>query len=186
MSARPRSGGLRGQAELPQLGPRFGANMPDATEAIGALDPASVAAAFDRGNTLGIIVAGHEEALGRRGSLARDAAAAGYRLDGQANPAVALKLDLDEELRREGAGREVVHAVQNARKGAGPGGRGRGRADPQATTGCSRRCASTGTTSRGKTGEPPRARGRRARRSAHVETARIEGSELAIALKRAT
>jgi isoleucyl-tRNA synthetase len=32
---------------------------------------------------------------------------------------VALELRLDEELRREGMAREVVHAVQNARKAAG-------------------------------------------------------------------
>ena len=43
----------------------------------------------------------------------------GYQLERQANYAVALKLDLDDELRREGVAREVVHAVQNARKGAG-------------------------------------------------------------------
>ena len=33
--------------------------------------------------------------------------------------AVALELQLDDELRREGLAREVVHAVQNARKEAG-------------------------------------------------------------------
>jgi isoleucyl-tRNA synthetase len=32
---------------------------------------------------------------------------------------VALQLELDEELRREGLAREIVHAVQNARKAAG-------------------------------------------------------------------
>jgi isoleucyl-tRNA synthetase len=32
---------------------------------------------------------------------------------------VALELELDDELRREGLAREIVHAVQNARKGAG-------------------------------------------------------------------
>jgi isoleucyl-tRNA synthetase len=32
---------------------------------------------------------------------------------------VALELELEEELRREGLAREIVHAVQNARKTAG-------------------------------------------------------------------
>jgi isoleucyl-tRNA synthetase len=32
---------------------------------------------------------------------------------------VALELELDDELRKEGLAREVVHAVQNARKAAG-------------------------------------------------------------------
>ena len=43
----------------------------------------------------------------------------GYQLERAGNYAVALQLDLDDELRREGLAREVVHAIQNARKGAG-------------------------------------------------------------------
>jgi isoleucyl-tRNA synthetase len=43
----------------------------------------------------------------------------GYKLERQANYAVALKVDVDEDLQREGAAREVVHAIQIARKGAG-------------------------------------------------------------------
>ena len=43
----------------------------------------------------------------------------GYQLEREGSHAVALELDLDDELRREGLAREVVHAVQNARKGAG-------------------------------------------------------------------
>jgi isoleucyl-tRNA synthetase len=43
----------------------------------------------------------------------------GYQLEREGSHAVALELDLDDELRREGLAREVVHAVQNARKAAG-------------------------------------------------------------------
>ena len=43
----------------------------------------------------------------------------GYQLEREGSHAVALELALDEELRREGLAREVVHAVQNARKAAG-------------------------------------------------------------------
>jgi isoleucyl-tRNA synthetase len=43
----------------------------------------------------------------------------GYQLEREGSHAVALELGLDEELRREGLAREVVHAVQNARKDAG-------------------------------------------------------------------
>jgi isoleucyl-tRNA synthetase len=43
----------------------------------------------------------------------------GYQLEREGSHAVALELELDEELRREGLAREVVHAVQNARKAAG-------------------------------------------------------------------
>ena len=43
----------------------------------------------------------------------------GYQLEREGSHAVALELELDDELRREGLAREVVHAVQNARKAAG-------------------------------------------------------------------
>jgi isoleucyl-tRNA synthetase len=43
----------------------------------------------------------------------------GYEVEAEAGHAVALQLELDEELVREGLAREIVHAVQNARKAAG-------------------------------------------------------------------
>ena len=43
----------------------------------------------------------------------------GYRLEAEAGRAVALALELDDELLREGLAREIVHAVQNARRDAG-------------------------------------------------------------------
>ena len=62
---------------------------------------------------------GREEALGADDLSLVMLPRSGYQLERQANYAVALRLDLDDELRREGVAREVVHAVQNARKGAG-------------------------------------------------------------------
>jgi isoleucyl-tRNA synthetase len=43
----------------------------------------------------------------------------GYQVERSGTHAVALNLELDEGLRREGLAREVVHAVQAARKAAG-------------------------------------------------------------------
>jgi isoleucyl-tRNA synthetase len=43
----------------------------------------------------------------------------GYQVESEAGRAVALALELDDELLREGLAREVVRAVQNARKDAG-------------------------------------------------------------------
>ena len=43
----------------------------------------------------------------------------GYQLERSGSHAVALNLELDDALRREGLAREVVHAVQAARKSAG-------------------------------------------------------------------
>ena len=43
----------------------------------------------------------------------------GYQVERSGTHAVALNLELDDELRRERLAREIVHAVQNARKEAG-------------------------------------------------------------------
>ena len=43
----------------------------------------------------------------------------GYQVERSGTHAVALNLELDDELRREGLAREIVHAVQAARKDAG-------------------------------------------------------------------
>src|SRR4029453_12505766 len=43
----------------------------------------------------------------------------GYQVEAEAGHAVALALELDDELRAEGLAREIVRAVQNARKQAG-------------------------------------------------------------------
>ena len=43
----------------------------------------------------------------------------GYEVEAEAGRAVALALEIDDELRREGLAREIVHAIQAARKDAG-------------------------------------------------------------------
>ncbi len=43
----------------------------------------------------------------------------GYSVEREGAHAVALDLTIDEDLRAEGRAREIVHAVQNARKTAG-------------------------------------------------------------------
>ena len=43
----------------------------------------------------------------------------GYQVEREGSHAVALELLIDDELRIEGWGREIVHAVQGARKDAG-------------------------------------------------------------------
>ncbi len=43
----------------------------------------------------------------------------GYSVEREGAHAVALDLAIDEDLREEGYAREIVHAVQNARKSAG-------------------------------------------------------------------
>ena len=101
------------------LGPRFGKNMPHAAAAVAALDPAHVADALRGGHTVAISVDGHDHELSADDLMLAMSPLEGYQLEREGSHAVALELELDEELRREGLAREIVHAIQNARKGAG-------------------------------------------------------------------
>jgi isoleucyl-tRNA synthetase len=101
------------------LGPRFGKAMPQVAAAIEALDPANVAAAVRAGRTLGVAIDGHDHQLTGDDLLLAMSPLDGYQLEREGSHAVALELRLDDALRREGLAREVVHAVQSARKAAG-------------------------------------------------------------------
>ncbi|MBS1881158.1 MAG: class I tRNA ligase family protein, partial [Actinobacteria bacterium] len=101
------------------LGPRFGKRMPQVAAAVAALDPAHVAAVMAAGGEVGIAIDGKDHRLGPEEITLALQPLDGYEVEAEAGHAVALQLELDEELRREGLAREIVHAVQNARKAAG-------------------------------------------------------------------
>jgi isoleucyl-tRNA synthetase len=101
------------------LGPRFGRTMPQVAAAVAGLDPAHVADALRAGESVGIFIDGHDHELGPDDVQLAMAPLEGYQLEREGSHAVALDLTLDDELRREGLAREVVHAVQNARRIAG-------------------------------------------------------------------
>jgi isoleucyl-tRNA synthetase len=101
------------------LGPRFGKSMPQVAAAVAALGPAHVAEALRAGQPVGLFIDGHDHELGPDDLLLAMAPLEGYQLEREGSHAVALELTLDDELRREGLAREVVHAVQNARRVAG-------------------------------------------------------------------
>jgi isoleucyl-tRNA synthetase len=101
------------------LGPRFGKDMPQVAAAIEALEPTAIAAAIDHGEEVGIQVGGKDHTLGADDLNLVMEPLEGYEVEAEAGHAVALELDLDDELRREGLAREVVRAVQEARKQAG-------------------------------------------------------------------
>jgi isoleucyl-tRNA synthetase len=101
------------------LGPRFGKDMPMAASAVAALDPDHVASTLRDGGTVGISVGGHDHQLGAKDLLTAMKPLEGYQLEREGSHAVALELALDDELVEEGLAREVVHAVQAARKNAG-------------------------------------------------------------------
>jgi isoleucyl-tRNA synthetase len=101
------------------LGPRFGKRMPQVAAAVEALDPVHVARVMADGGEIGISVDGDEHTLGPDEVNLVLRPLAGYEVEAEAGHAVALQLELDDDLRREGLAREIVHAVQNARKAAG-------------------------------------------------------------------
>jgi isoleucyl-tRNA synthetase len=101
------------------LGPRFGKLMPQVAAAVAALDPSEVAAVLRDGGHVGISVDGHDHELGPDDLTMVMRPLEGYQLEREGSHAVALELELDDELRREMLAREIVHAVQNARKAAG-------------------------------------------------------------------
>jgi isoleucyl-tRNA synthetase len=101
------------------LGPRFGKQMPQVAAAVSALDAESAAEALRGGGTVGIAIDGHEHPLGSDDLQLVLQPLEGYRLERAGTHAVALNLELDDELRREGLAREAVHAIQAARKQAG-------------------------------------------------------------------
>jgi isoleucyl-tRNA synthetase len=112
------------KANYRKLGPIFGKSMPLAAEAIAALDPARVAGAFREGGgvsgeAVGIAVDGREHTLSADEVILTMRAPEGYSVEREGAHAVALDLAIDEELREEGHAREIVHAVQSARKSAG-------------------------------------------------------------------
>jgi isoleucyl-tRNA synthetase len=101
------------------LGPRFGKQMPQVAAAVAALDAAHVAGALRDGGHVGISINGNDHELGPDDLTLAMQPLEGYQLEREGSHAVALELELDQELRREGLAREIVHAVQNARKAAG-------------------------------------------------------------------
>ncbi|MEA2386834.1 MAG: isoleucyl-tRNA synthetase, partial [Thermoleophilaceae bacterium] len=101
------------------LGPRFGKRMPQVAAAVAGLDSGHVAEALREGRTVGLNIEGEEHPLGSDDLQMVLQPLEGYQVERAGTHAVALNLELTDELLREGLAREVVHAVQAARKSAG-------------------------------------------------------------------
>jgi isoleucyl-tRNA synthetase len=101
------------------LGPRFGKQMPLVAAAVAGLDAAHAAAALRESRSVSISVAGHDHELGADDLLVTMKPLQGYEVEREGSHAVALELELDDELRAEGLARDIVRAVQTARQEAG-------------------------------------------------------------------
>ena len=109
----------RAKANYRALGPRFGKDMPQVAAAVEALDAGAVARVLEGGGQVGISIEGHDHTLtSDEVSLVMEPLQ-GYQVESEAGHAVGLSLEIDEDLQTEGWAREIVHAVQNARKQAG-------------------------------------------------------------------
>ena len=101
------------------LGPRFGPGMPLAAAAIAGLDPTAAASVVRTGGHVAISLDGHDHELGVEDLLISMRPIEGYQVEREGSHAVALELEIDDELRADGWAREIVHAVQAARRESG-------------------------------------------------------------------
>ena len=107
------------KANYRTLGPRFGKEMPQLASAIASLDASHVAETLRAGGAVGVNIGGKEHRLGDEDIQLVLQPLEGYQVEAAGTHAVALGLELHDALRQEGLAREIVHAVQGARKDAG-------------------------------------------------------------------
>ncbi|MGZ4224115.1 MAG: isoleucine--tRNA ligase [Solirubrobacteraceae bacterium] len=101
------------------LGPRFGKQMPLVAAAVAGLDAARASARLRDGELVAITIGGQDYELSAEDLVVAMQPLEGYQVEREGSHAVALELEIDDDLRREGWAREVVHAVQAARREAG-------------------------------------------------------------------
>ncbi len=102
-----------------RLGPRFGPRMPAVAAAVAALDPAATARALDVEEPVSIPVDGEDAVLEPEDLLREARPTEGYAVGQDAALAVGLATEITPDLRLEALAREIVHAVQGARRAAG-------------------------------------------------------------------
>jgi isoleucyl-tRNA synthetase len=90
-----------------------------AATAIAGLHGARVARTLRDGGIVSIEVDGHEHALSAGDLLFSMKPLEGYQVEREGSHAVALELEIDDELRTEGWAREIVHAIQGVRRSDG-------------------------------------------------------------------
>ncbi len=101
------------------LGKRFGKRTPSVAAAVGAADPAALAAAVREADVAIVTVDGEDIPLTAEDLLITERPVEGWSVAATEGATVALDLELTPELSRLGAAREVIRGLQEARKRAG-------------------------------------------------------------------
>ncbi len=104
---------------LPVIGKRYGKLIPKIREYLKTADGAAIAAAVGRGASQTFVIDGESLTIEPADLLVESAAAEGFACAEEEGFLVGLDTALDDPLRREGLARELVRAVQDARKQAG-------------------------------------------------------------------
>jgi isoleucyl-tRNA synthetase len=101
------------------LGPRFGRAMPAVASAVGALAGAEAARSIEAGEAITVTIDGDLHRLAPDDLLITARPTEGYAVGQDTGMAVGLATEITPDLRRDGLAREIIHAVQNARRAAG-------------------------------------------------------------------
>ena len=100
------------------LGPRFGKGMNAVAAAVAALDPTTTVRALDAGEPVRIAVDGADHLLSDEDLLREVRPSEGYAVAGGGSLAVGLATEITPELEIEGFARDLVRAIQSARRTA--------------------------------------------------------------------
>ena len=109
---------LSARPDFPALGKRFGKRVPAVAAAIRALDTTALLE-FNRTGKATVVLDGESLELSRDEMAAEVSALDGFGAAQDRGVTVVMDVRLSDELRMEGAAREIVNRVQNLRKQAG-------------------------------------------------------------------
>ena len=106
------------KANFRNLGRQFGAETPKVAAAIAAADATQLAKDLTSGSAT-VVVEGRELTVGPDDVIVSERPREGWSVVNDQGETVALDLELDDELRSAGLARDLIRAVQEARKASG-------------------------------------------------------------------